>query len=49
MRESGTVAMSHSITARERRTSSSARNTPGISSGTRSTSHTHDAQCTPSR
>ena len=48
-RDSGTADGSHSTTASERRTSSSARTTPGTTSGTRSTSHTHEAQCTPSR
>ena len=47
--DSGTADASHSSTASARRTCNSARTTPGTTMGMRSTSHTHDAQCTPSR
>jgi hypothetical protein len=45
----GVAEPSHSMVASDRRTLSSARATPGTTSGTRSTSQTQDAQCTPSR
>ena len=48
-RDNGTAAGSQITRASDRRISNSAAATPGSSSGTRSTSHTHDAQCTPSR